>query len=281
MSYTLIKGKFRNIGSPDGDSVWFEPDNPELIYNLPHGWRRPYVRQHQGTIALRYEGIDAPEDEQELTARQRETEKQAFSSNATKKNLELLGIPTKNKRSRGYILTRQIEPYGRPISFAFTCETEKEDGSSICLDVDLLKCSVNFQLVHDGYVYPLFYETLSPDIREAIKSAADKAKCKKLGIWETDKTTVGVTLYKSLRLPYPIQPKLWRRIEKYKEAEGFTQNKDTIHLDGFMNFLIRNYRDRLLIVPQMRFVDFADIVCVNEGENSVRLLYASQDIIFL
>lgn len=184
-------------------------------------------------------------------------------------------------RSRGYILTRQIGSYGRPVSFLFTCETKKEDGSSISLDVDMLKCSVNYQLICEGHAYPLFYQTLDPDIRKAIKSAADQAECERLGIWECEKTTSGVTLYKSLRLPYPIQPKLWRRLEKYKEAEGFRQNTNTIKLDGFLNFLIRNYQKRVLIVPQMRFVDFADIVCVNKGENSVRLLYASKDIIFL
>ena len=42
MPYTLIKGKFalqyqgqRRVGSrPDGDSVWFKPNQPNLLNNL-------------------------------------------------------------------------------------------------------------------------------------------------------------------------------------------------------------------------------------------------------
>src|SRR5512137_632886 len=66
MAYRLVKGKYslfyrspRVVGSrPSGDSIWFEPDDPEQLLRL--GGRQ--VRYGKGGYTmLRLEGIDALE----------------------------------------------------------------------------------------------------------------------------------------------------------------------------------------------------------------------------
>ena len=44
---------------PDGDSIRFVPDTPDLLEDLRRGWR--VRRSSDGSVQLRLEGIDAPE----------------------------------------------------------------------------------------------------------------------------------------------------------------------------------------------------------------------------
>ncbi len=60
MPFTLIQGTFKpDPGRPDGDTVRFAPNNPMLLYVLERRGRLPRINQNNGTISLRYEGIDA------------------------------------------------------------------------------------------------------------------------------------------------------------------------------------------------------------------------------
>src|SRR3712207_8517610 len=69
MPLLLIKGTFRpGTGVPDGDTVRFAPDDPDLLFRLARQGRPP--RLNNGTVPLRYEGIDA----MERGARQRSEE---------------------------------------------------------------------------------------------------------------------------------------------------------------------------------------------------------------
>jgi len=82
MPFLLIKGTFRPAtGVPDGDTVRFAADNIDLLFRLEQRGRPPRLNAGNGTIALRYEGIDAMERD----ARHPE------SSDATADNLSFLG----------------------------------------------------------------------------------------------------------------------------------------------------------------------------------------------
>ena len=59
MPFTLIKGSFEpNLGRPDGDSIRFVADDTTPIFRLRRRGRPPKINQSNGSIQLRYEGID-------------------------------------------------------------------------------------------------------------------------------------------------------------------------------------------------------------------------------
>ena len=62
MPFTLIKGTFMPAaGIPDGDTVRFRADNPLLLCGLERKVDPLDINSRNCTVALRYEGIDAPE----------------------------------------------------------------------------------------------------------------------------------------------------------------------------------------------------------------------------
>lgn len=269
MTFTLLKGRFKPAaGIPDGDSVRFGPIDPSPLFTLPRQGRTPRVNQNNGTVQLRFEGIDALEKEA----------KEPFAADATAKNIELLGLSSPADESDGYILANQIGPYGRPICFVFEGDADEPDGSSIFLDVERMKLSVNFQLIDVGAVYPLFYDTLYGDLRSALAASAVSARTSGRGIWPHDQTTTGVTWTGASSLPNldPIFPKLWRRLEKYTQNRDFRDESDT--LDAFIDFLLAN-RDRLFILTESRFTDLDNIVVVIGDD--VSLPFLPDDLIFL
>ena len=269
MPFTLLKGTFKPAtGIPDGDTVRFQPDDPSPLFTLPRRGRPPRVNQNNGTISLRCEGIDALEKDA----------KEPFASDATNKNLEILGLVGPTAEGAGYILTNQIGPNGRPISFVFVGEADEDDGASIFLNVDLLKESVNFRLIEASVVYPLFYDTLFSDLRSALASAVSAARSFGLGVWSSDKTHTGVTWGGAASLPNldPIFPKLWRRLEKYTQDRDFRDESGT--LDAFIDFLEAN-KDRLFIISESRFTDLDNIIDVND--NTVKLPFLPEDLVFV
>ncbi len=59
-SYLVMKGDFVIIGKePDGDSVRFIASNPDLYRHLHRAYRIKPSRD--GSVQLRFEGVDAPE----------------------------------------------------------------------------------------------------------------------------------------------------------------------------------------------------------------------------
>lgn len=269
MGFKLLKGTFDpGAGFPDGDSVRFKPDDPSPLFSLPRKGRSPRVNQNNGTVQLRFEGVDALEKEA----------KEPFASDATKKNLELLNLESTSDNSRGYILANQIGPNGRPICFVFAGEPKEEDHSDIFLDSKRVKESVNYLLLEAGVLYPLFYDTLYGDLRETLTDAAVQARENNKGLWPHDKTREGVIWEGKASLPElaPIFPKLWRRLEKYTQNRDFRDESDT--LDAFTDYLEAK-RDRLSIISESRFTDLDNIVKV-EGDK-VSLPYLPEDLIFL
>jgi len=187
MPFTLIKGKFhvRNY-SPDGDSIRFEPDNAAFVQALPGGRPKFNARNH---VQLRLEAIDTLETHytppsgggvyhQPLT----------LANKAMDVLLDFVGITdvvwdvshktvvSANDGSPGYIVTRAIEKYGRPIAFAFAGDIDKEDGASIFLTPKKLRESYNYQALLQGLAYPTYYEGLFFDLRQTLDGAVAEAR---------------------------------------------------------------------------------------------------------
>ena len=272
MPFTLFTGIFKpESGDPDGDSLHFMPHSLDQLRELPKQKKELQVSSTD-TVNLRYEGIDTLE----IDRHGKGEDQGCFAYKATSKNRELLGVPNRNDEAEGYILTRQLGSYGRPIAFLFTGKAPERNGSSVWLTVDWMKESVNLRLVEAGLAYPSFYDTLFADLRETIKSAAASAKSRMLGLWPHDQTTNGVTWdgKDSFSNLDPIFPKIWRRLKRYAKE---SPEADT--LNTFIDFLRKGERDRLFIISESRCTDLDNIIKVKGS--TIWLPYSPDDLIFI
>ncbi|WP_217808394.1 hypothetical protein, partial [Palleronia marisminoris] len=96
----------------------FIPDDPEPIFRLRRRGSPPKINPKNGSIQLRYEGIDTLE-KSAITP---------FSSDATASNLELAATEGGTTNAPGYIYSNQIGPHGRPIAFVFAGEAPGKTG---------------------------------------------------------------------------------------------------------------------------------------------------------
>lgn len=259
MPFILIKGIFTpEIGEPDGDSVRFRARQRKLLLQLEG--RRPNISQNNGTVQLRFEGIDAIE----------KAATKPLATQAKESMFDLIGYNETQPTPEGYILARMTDDTsGRPICIVFRGETEKADGEEIFLDKVLLRESVNYQQMLRGYAYPLYYNTLFANLRNEFNVALKQAQQKQLGYWPSDQTLTGVTVTSSADLATiaPIWPKLWRRLQEYfRSADS---------LEGFIDFL-EEKNERIDLLSLMEERGLQDIVEVNGDQ--VKLLFSPDEI---
>ena len=237
MPFTIIQGRFKpNTGRPDGDSVRFIANEKELWSRLKGRPVELGRGKFQDTVQLRFEGIDA-------------IEKGAIQplANQAKENMfRLIGYDAvANPEPVGYILARMTDDRsGRPICFVFAGSTSQKDGSEVQLQIPLLRKSVNYLQVKNGFAYPLYYNTLYAELRRELDKAVAWVRQKRLGYWPSDKTTKGVVVQRHADLATipPIWPKLWRRLDDFlRHTEG---------LDGFVASLEKK-KERVNILSIM------------------------------
>ncbi|MEN9871941.1 MAG: hypothetical protein RLZZ171_2933 [Cyanobacteriota bacterium] len=260
MPFLTIKGVFNpQSGIPDGDLVRFLADDDSL-FDLLEG---QVDFKSDGEVQLRYEGIDALE----------KAAIKPFSSDATEQNLQLLG--GKENGQPGYILSKQIEKNGRPVCFVFTGDTDDADGSEIILEPETVQKSVNYQLLAEGLVYPLFYDTLYQELRDRLVEAVETARQEKLGIWTEDSSNQGFTVKPPVNLAKlePIFPKLWRRLETFYRRPS-NQNKTATQ---FLESLAQG-SDRLFTIPDRRWIKFSTALEVSGDK--LKLKYKPEEMIF-
>jgi endonuclease YncB( thermonuclease family) len=187
--YYIIHGTFiidrDGLGPymPDGDTIRFEPDNPQHLARLPRRGAQP-----KSPASIRFEAIDALEKDQNL----------AQAKAPRDKMFELLGLgqvsidfssggfqiqDANAGESRGYILANSLDKYGRIIAFVFAGESGRPDGSVITPTQNDIDQSVNWQLIEAGLVYPTFYSTLHIDLMEGLVVAARTAREANTGLW--------------------------------------------------------------------------------------------------
>jgi hypothetical protein len=263
MPFTIIKGTFHpERGIPDGDSVRFKADNPNLIKALKRA-RKDTIKA-DGTAQLRYEGIDAIE----------KGAIQPLAGDATKKNLDLLGVSQAMPNPRGYILSRECEVNGRPVCFVFKGAAPGADGATFFLQPALVRQSVNVGIVRAGFAYPLFYKTLFAEMRVAIVDAVHAAQqaSPPRGFWPTDRSTKGfkVSGPSAAKTLPPIFPKLWRRL--FSDFKGNPSN-----LKAVLEF-IKSKNERLHTLSDDRFIAFDDVLQVKNGK--MKMLYKPEDLVF-
>jgi hypothetical protein len=275
MPFVLIKGTFHVEGySPDGDSVRFRGDNKEHWAKLSG---RPAVLNAKDHAQLRLEAIDTLETHYLNTHQPLE-----LATGALERLLEGLNITdvewnetrtmvtAANDGTEGYILSREVEKYGRPVAFVYAGTPPEEDGSEIFLDADRMRQSMNHRALEEGDAYPTYYKGLFHDLREALTETVGRAREAQLGVGAEDRTNAGFEVegLDSITEEHVVMPKLFRRLVEYLEAGG--------SVAGFKEFL--EARDEEVIVISTVHPTHFDTVEV-EGK-TVRLTEPPENLMF-
>lgn len=308
MAYKLIEGEVRlvyqttrRVGSrPDGDSVWFKPDNPALLADI-NG--RSANLNPGGLAQLRFEGIDAlelhyPHSNHQsklptVAARDFLLDRIGFDLSeieyAPNPDIPSYVRSTKPVKSRAHILTRAIDPFGRPVAFVFKDNAPERSGADIFMDVDKMDTSLNAHLIRAGHVYPAYYSSrevrgvrtggLPGDLRDHLSLLSISARDNSLEVWNEDSSTDDSIITEEKDLyPLAIWPKLYRRLAKFYADQN--ANHDNLH--GFVEWLHadRGARDDLMLIkPIAELLNFSDILTVND--TTISMDYAPEEIIIV
>lgn len=287
--YQVIRGNFVIVGKePDGDSVRFVANNPELYQTLHRAYRIKLSKD--GSVQLRFEGVDAPETHygsaaQPLgdIARDRLLEKMGFT------NIEYSGSSGNRVKSSspaaipGAILSVAAEANGRPVSYVVleAAADRWEDGDWVKVDTALLKQTLNVYLLQEGLAYYTVYSSMPYTHRNFLRKVAIGAREDNLGIWAEDMTSEFSLLDQDSLSPPDgqlILPKLFRRCTDYLKAVagGFRGNLEEWLLSN--EGTSRPENDRLVLNnrTQLRLSDLL------EQRNSRIVLQADLlDVVFL
>ena len=169
MAYTLLKGQFvirypdlpRSGPEPDGDTIKFLPDSPDIVLNLPRiSGRAPQINARG--ISVRLEAIDALE-----THFQQTHQELGGVNKARDQLLEHLGfrnvvywddLPNKVESAdadslEGFVLSNGMDANGRMIGFVYKGVSERddpgEDGSTLVANTRIIDKSINAKLLAD------------------------------------------------------------------------------------------------------------------------------------
>ena len=173
----------------------------------------------------------------------------------------------------GYIFTRAADLYGRCIALVGRGAAPHDDGSSVFVDVDVLRTTANHHLISQGLVYPTYYRALFPDLRNEFTAVAKQARDGGLGVWASDTTTAGfdVTGLASLEDDIVIVPKLFRRLVDYLHLGDDS-------MAGFSAFLDQA-ADKFFILSTGHSTTGLDTVVEVDG-NNVKMTRPIEDLVF-
>jgi endonuclease YncB( thermonuclease family) len=293
MPFIQIQGTFHLVGrtqagnptgfQPDGDSIQFQPANPQLLNQLDQPGR-PYRLTSIGSTQLRLEGIDALELHFDSTHQPRPLADEARDFLTGKLGLNPVPYrpprniqvqpPVAKDATGGFILSRALEVNGRPIAFAFTSTPPAADGAEVFLRSSLLRRSLNYRSPLAGQAYPLFYDTLFADLRAVLTQAATTARQAGSGLWPQDRSQAGlqVTGQAELEQQGVVFPKLFRRLSE------FLAQQQPGGLAGLLAWLAAS-EEQVLDLPAGNFTHFDNVVAV-EGDQ-VRLLRRPEELVFV
>jgi endonuclease YncB( thermonuclease family) len=285
---SVIPGTFRIVGaSPDGDSVRFYPDDPQV-------WTKAGIKAKpnaHGGVQLRLDAIDALETHYTPPGAAHVWRQPAeYGDGAAAALLGVLGfrdvvrddkmIVTSSTpaETTGYILTQFADVYGRAVALVYPGRRRgrtSADGTAF-IGATELRRSVNYRLLADGWVYPTFYSKLYYDLREVLAAATVAAREAGKRIWSADATLSGFRLTSAAQLSddLVILPKLFRRL-----AEYLTDTHGSVSLAGFPSFLASHDDDTLYTVPVGQSTTLDSLVEIKN--RTLRLTLPPEQLVFL
>lgn len=295
MPYTLIKGSFHihypdtplNGPEPDGDTLKFQPDNRQLIENLPRpNWSARF--NQSGITTIRFEGIDALEthfsiegeqyhQEMNLAVQSRDVliEEAGFGRVSYFDHAPFKVERVQNHPVKGYLFSNGLDTYGRTIAFCYTGTHDNIDGSQIFLQPEDLDDSLNAIMLTKGQAYPAFYLSLPEQLRSRLGMITLAARHAGKGLW----TKATATPAQSVTITGPdrlqelvIWPKLFRRLSFFYQ-DGHT---DLGKFDTWLRADPKDRDDRILL-PNLELGNLHDLIQIN-GKR-LKMTHLPEDIV--
>lgn len=290
--YTLIKGNYwihypdrpRQGPQPDGDTVTFHPDDPQLVRGLPWFSQVGPGFNARGNIPVRYEGIDALE-----THFQGAHQQLQFAEEARDLNLRLLGFTNVRffddlpnvvesvdvNPMPGYVIANGIESNGRLLGQVYAGTTTEADGTNIFLEAPRLNQSVNSQLVMAGLAYVEPYDTMPITLVQNMREVIATARRGQAGLFPSE----DVSLANAARISdldelqgLVMWPKLFRRLASYFSSghSGLGQFDSWIRQDPI-------HRDDSLRLPSGEKANMHDAYIING--DTMQLQFNPEDLL--
>ncbi len=292
MSYRFVKGEFRLTyqgkmlvrSQPDGDSMWFKPDKPKYLEGIDG---RSAEYNGGGLTQLRFEAIDALEIHYRYANCHQEF---GLAKAARKFLLDSVGFtaydfPTSSglqvgnevpDHIAGWIATRAIDPYGRPVAFVFSGECPFADGAVEYLKTSHVKKSFNAKLATEGHAYPAYYASLPWELREYIDNCVQVARSGVAGLWGFDTSGdwnafAGMTeLRESV-----VWPKLFRRLAEFYNTGG----KKLSDFDAWLQADEKERDDKIWLRKEDYMVNLHDVIEVKNQK--IRMTYEPEGLIVM
>lgn len=293
--YTTAKG-VHSGSQPDGDTIKFTPHRGKAAFKdieevpVPGGVTPPEKQPRRrvdfntgGQCNLRFEAIDSLElhfqgtqqdDTLARAAREIMLKRVGFApvTYAPTKFIEVRSATP--HPIRGYVITRGIDVYGRPVSFVFTGKSPKADNSKIFLSAKQVRKSVNAAVLRTGHAYNTFYAGLPTDLRNAMASESHASRKPAKGLWKgfTPQQLSAAGSITALSMSR-VWPKLFRRLVAYFKATGGS-------LSGFDSWLRgRDDDDAIWIIPKAHRGNLHDIYQISGSQ--IALKYEPDELVIV
>ncbi|HUM06011.1 MAG TPA: thermonuclease family protein [Terriglobales bacterium] len=175
-----IHGNFTLIGKqPDGDSVRFIANDPSA-FDVLHRSERIKPSTVDGSVQLRFEGIDAPELHYGSAA-------QPLGAEARDELLKKMGFKgltfngttvtaSKPASLPGAILSTAAEANGRPVSYVLVDENLPPEKTWVHVDNTMLKKTMNVHMIESGLAYYTVYTSMPKTHRTFFRAAATQTR---------------------------------------------------------------------------------------------------------
>ena len=235
--YACIHGELVIVGyEPDGDSVRFIADD-DAHYDALKRSDRLRLSQRDGSVQLRFEGVDTPELHYGKEAQPRgDTARDAlldwigFTAIEFDSRQPTLVTAAEPAMVRAAILTQMVEVNGRPVAYVVveTVGNLPADGAWVNVDQALLDQTLNLRLLSEGQAYYTVYTSMPVTHRHHLRAVAADARTAGKGVWGRDTTADWLLADQASIGPggQLILPKLFRRCTDYLKAvdKGFIGN---------------------------------------------------------
>ncbi len=297
-----LSGRFTLLDSaPDGDSIHFIPDHPQLLQSqalpaedvpavrklgLPS--RRALRWSPRGAITLRLEGIDALETHYLAKGGLGVLcQPPPWPERAAWALLQYLGfervvrgpgeriLGTEPAATRGAIQLERVDRYGRAVAYAFRGHIQDPPARVCALSPTVLASSANGYLLQQGLVYPVLYQDMAPSTLRWFYQQTQRVRCTGRGLWPMDRTHAGFVFQsvQDLQQRALIWPKLYRRLV---DQLGGAKPDPLDSLEQALETRVGSVR----LWREGVTVSFADLLQIDRREQRVRLLVMPEEIAF-